>query len=502
MQKKSFGYLELFCLLQIEQFAIFLLDLLIISKLNRIMVIKFLGAAREVTGSKHLITTDYGKKILLDCGMYQGKGLETDHDNRVLGFEPNEIDHIILTHAHIDHAGLIPYVYKLGFRGSVVCTSATRDLCAIMLADSGNIHEHDTITFNKKRAKKGLEPVEPIYTKADAVACMELFIGVAYDRKFRIDPNTTVKFTNTGHMLGSGVANIEFGKNGEKKRIAYTGDIGRPSNRILKSPQSFPQTDYLITEATYGDRLHATTEEAEGDLLNIMIDTCVKKGGKLIIPSFAVGRTQEIVYSLNNLFNAGKLPRVDIYVDSPLSVNATNVFRMHPECFNADVLQVMETDPDPFGFNSLFFITNVNDSKKLNNHKKPCVIISSSGMMEAGRVKHHLANSISNPANTVLVVGYCAPSTLGARILRGDKTVSIHGNTYEVKAEIRRIESFSGHGDYKEMGNFLKCQDLKKVQKTFLVHGDYMVQQNYKDYLTAIGFDNIEIPAKGQEFTL
>ncbi|MBN2487097.1 MAG: MBL fold metallo-hydrolase, partial [Bacteroidales bacterium] len=222
------------------------------------MTIKFLGAAREVTGSKHLLVTDYGKKIILDCGMYQGKGLETDHANRSLGFDPQEIDHIILTHAHIDHSGLIPYIYKLGFRGSVVCTNATRDLCAIMLADSGHIQERDTYTFNKKRARRGLDPVEPLYKKADAIASMELFIGVAYDRKFRIDPNTTVKFTNTGHMLGSAVANIEIAKNGEKLRIAYTGDIGRPENRILKAPQAFPQADILITEATYGDRLHTT----------------------------------------------------------------------------------------------------------------------------------------------------------------------------------------------------------------------------------------------------
>jgi metallo-beta-lactamase family protein len=466
------------------------------------MLIKFLGAAREVTGSKHLIITDYGKKILLDCGMFQGKGLETDALNRKLGVEPREIDHIILTHAHIDHAGLIPYIYKLGFRGSVICTNATRDLCAIMLADSGHIQEHDTYTFNKRRLRKGLEPVEPLYNKADAVACMEVFIGVAYNRKFRIDPNTTVKFTNTGHMLGSGVANIEIRKNGESIRIAYTGDIGRPSNRILKAPQSFPQADILITESTYGDRLHTTTSEAEGDLLKVMVETCVNKGGKLIIPSFSVGRTQEIVYSLNNLYNEKKMPKIDIYVDSPLAVNATNVFRMHPECFNADVLDVMENDPDPFGFNSLFFITSHNDSKKLNEIKKPCVIISASGMMEAGRVKHHLANSISNPKNTVLAVGYCAPNTLGAKILRGDKTVSIHGNVYEVNADIRRIDSFSGHGDYKEMAAFLKCQDTGKLLKTFLVHGEYMVQQNYKAYLGSQGFKNILIPEAGEEFAL
>lgn len=464
------------------------------------MKIRFLGAAREVTGSKHLIESSTGKKILLDCGMYQGKGLETDSLNRRLGFEPSEIDHLILSHAHIDHSGLIPYIYKLGFRGSVVCTNATRDLCAIMLADSGGIQEHDTRTFNKKRTQKGQEPVEPLYTKADAVACMELFIGVAYDRKFRIDENITVKFTNTGHMLGSSVVNLNITENGTLKKIAYTGDIGRPSNRILKSPVPFPQADILITEATYGDRLHKTTREAEEILLKVVKETCVDNNGKLIIPSFSVGRTQEIVYSLNNLYNERLLPKINVFVDSPLAVNATNVFRMHPECFNKDVLEVMETDPDPFGFNSLYYITDHQDSKKLNTYSKPCIIISASGMMEAGRVKHHLANSISNPHNTVLGVGYCAPSTLGARILRGDREVSIHGRRLELNARIERIDSYSGHGDYKEMADFLTCQNPTELKQVFLVHGEFMVQQNYRDYLQTKGFKNISIPDVGEAY--
>ncbi|MCX6253885.1 MAG: MBL fold metallo-hydrolase, partial [Bacteroidia bacterium] len=283
------------------------------------MKIKFIGAAREVTGSKHLITTDLGKRILLDCGMFQGKGLETDSMNRDLMFDPSLIDHLILTHAHIDHAGLIPYIYKLGFRGSVVCSSATRDLCAIMLADSGFIQEHDTLTFNKRRAKKGLPLVTPIYTQADATACMSLFIGVPNEMKFRIDENIKVKFTNTGHMLGSGVANLQIIEKGQIKRIAYTGDIGRPVDQILATPQPFPQADILITESTYGDRLHQDSKLAEEELLNVVVDTCVNKGGKLIIPAFSVGRTQEIVFSLNNFFNQDRLPKIDIFVDSPLA---------------------------------------------------------------------------------------------------------------------------------------------------------------------------------------
>jgi metallo-beta-lactamase family protein len=466
------------------------------------MKIKFIGAAREVTGSKHLITTDLGKKILLDCGMFQGKGLETDSMNRDLGFDPETIDHIILTHAHIDHSGLIPYVYKLGFRGSVICTNATRDLCAIMLADSAFIQEHDTVTFNKRRAKKGLPLVTPIYEQSDAKECMKLFIGVPSNMKFRIDENIKVTFTHTGHMLGSGVANIQIIENGQIKRISYTGDIGRPVDQILAPPQPFPQADFLITESTYGDRLHNDVKKAEDELLDVVVETCVNKGGKLIIPAFSVGRTQEIVFALNNFYNEGRLPKIDIFVDSPLAVNATSVFRVHPECYNENFLRVLENDSDPFGFESLFYITKVEDSKKLNDYKKPCVIISASGMMEAGRIKHHLANNISNPKNTVLVVGYCAPATLGARIVRGDREVSIHGTVYEVKADIRKIEAFSGHGDYREMISFLNCQDKDAIAKTFIVHGEYETQKKYVGFLQEEGFRNIEIPAKGQEFDI
>ncbi len=466
------------------------------------MRIKFLGAAREVTGSKTLITLDNGKKILLDCGMFQGKGQETDSMNRNLGFEPREIDHIILSHAHIDHSGLIPYVYKLGFRGSVICTNATRDLCAIMLADSGHIQESDTEIHNKKRVRQGLEPVKPIYVKQDAINCMELFIGTAQNRKFYISENVKVRFTTTGHLLGAGAALIEITENGKVTRIAYTGDIGRPSSRILKAPEPFAQCDFLITEATYGDRLHPRLKTAEEDLLRVIKQACVDRGGKLIIPSFAIGRTQELVYSLNNFFNEGLLPKVQIYVDSPLAVNATDIFRIHPECFNKEVLDMIELEDDAFGFNSLHYVKTSQESKKLNFIKKPCVIISASGMMEAGRIKHHLANNISNPRNTILGVGYCAPRTLGAKILNGDPVVSIFGTKYTVNATIERIEAFSGHGDYNEMLNYLRCQDKGQIRKTFLIHGDYEAQLFYKDRMIEAGFGDIEIPESGKEFLL
>jgi len=466
------------------------------------MKIQFLGAAGEVTGSKHLITTEHGRKILFDCGSFQGKGLETDQLNRELNFEPESLDHIILTHAHIDHSGLIPYYYRQGFRGSVICTHATRDLCAIMLADSGFIQEHDTHWFNKKRARQGLPPVEPIYTQKDAQHCMELFIGVAPNRKFRIDNNLKVKFTNSGHMLGSAVVTLEVDEMGSMTRIGYTGDIGRPENYLLRPPDAFPQCDYLLTESTYGDRLHQDKKGAESELLRIVNYTCVEKKGKLIIPSFAIGRTQEVVYLLNNFYNEGKLPRIPIYVDSPLAVNATDIFRMHTDQFNEEVQHVMVNDPDPFGFGTLRYIKNVNDSKKLNSSKEPCVIISASGMMEAGRVKHHLANNLDNPANSVLAVGYCAPRTLGARILSGEKNISIFGNPHHIKADIFKIDAFSGHGDYKEMSDYLECQQPDKIKKLFLVHGDEEARKHYLKILKKKGFNNIVLPAHQEEFDL
>jgi len=466
------------------------------------MKIQFLGAAQEVTGSKHLITLDNGKKILLDCGMYQGKGQETDSMNRNLGFKPGEIDYLILSHAHIDHSGLIPYITKLGFEGHIITTHATRDLCAIMLADCGKIQEHDTEMNNKKRARKNLPPLEPIYTRADAETCMQYFIGVPYNKSYRVTKGVKLTFTNSGHLLGSSVVNLQIREGDKNISIAFTGDIGRPTNRILKSPQSFPQADIIICESTYGNRLHENNTEAESKLLNVIRQTCVEKKGKLIIPSFSVGRTQEIIYSLNNFYNKRQLPKIKVYVDSPLSINATNIFRVHPECFNSNILQLMETDPDPFGFNDMYFIQRAEDSKKLNDTQEPCIIISASGMMEAGRVKHHLANSISDKKNTVLAVGYCAPRTLGARILRGDKEVSIFGNIYTVAADIERIDAYSGHADYNEMIQFLECQEKEKVSRIFLVHGEFNSQEFFRNKLKDNGYNNIEIPSLGNEFSI
>jgi metallo-beta-lactamase family protein len=466
------------------------------------MKLQFLGAAREVTGSKHLITLDNGKTILLDCGLFQGKGEETENQNRDLGFLPPSIDFLILSHAHIDHSGLLPYVVNKGFNGTVISTHATRELCAVMLADSGRIHENDTKINNKKRAKKGLPPVEPLYTHQDADRCMNFFISIPYNKEFYVDEGIKLTYTDAGHILGSAVVNLQITENGKATRFCFTGDIGRQHNKILRIPQPFPQADVLVTESTYGDRLHTDFETAEDDLKLVVLETCFKKKGKLIIPAFSVGRTQELLFALNRLIGDGRIPRIKVFVDSPLSVNATNIMKLHPECFNDEMLTFMKNDPDPFGFNGLDYVQTEEDSKRLNNIKEPCIIISASGMMEAGRVKHHLANSISYERNTILVVGYCAPSTLGARIRRGDKEVSIYGVNYEVKADVRVLESFSAHGDYNEMIAFLKFQDPKKIRQTFLVHGEYETQLSYQEKLAHEGFTNIAIPEKGQTFEI
>ena len=466
------------------------------------MKLKFMGAAREVTGSKHLITTKKGLNILLDCGMYQGKGLETDAMNRDLGFDPAEIDYLILSHAHIDHSGLIPYIYKEGFRGTVLCTPATRDLCAIMLADAGRIQEADTHTFNKKRREQNLPEVEPIYTEQDAQACMSCFISVPYHKQFNIEGEVTVEFYDAGHILGSSCVYLEVKDGRRTIKLGFTGDIGRYNKRILKDPEPFPQVDYLIMESTYGDRLHTTIEDAEQELLMAVLDTCTKKKGKLIIPSFAVGRAQEIIYALDRLETADLLPDIDVFVDSPLSVSATNIMRLHTECFGPSILRYMKKDPDPFGFDRLQYIQSVEASKALNVRHKPCVIISASGMMEAGRVKHHLANHIDDPTTTILCVGYCEPKTLGARIMRGDKTVSIFGHKYEVRAELRRIESLSGHGDYSEMINYIGCQEKRRLKKIFLVHGEAETQEHFKQTLNEVGWTRVEIADFRQEVEL
>lgn len=468
------------------------------------MTIQFLGAAGEVTGSKHLITTDSGKRILLDCGMFQGKGMETDADNRQLGFDPKDIDVVILSHAHIDHSGLVPYLYRQNFRGDVICTPATRDLCALMLADTAFIQAQDVRWYNKKMDRLHKPKIDPLYDINQVERCMKLFVTVDYDRRYQVCDGVSLTFTNSGHMLGSAIVNLEIREGGEVKRIAYTGDIGRAHSHILVSPNDFPQCDYLICESTYGNRLHDDSLVSEEHLLGVVEDTCVYKKGKLLIPSFSVGRTQEIVYVLNKLYNEGRLPQIPVYVDSPLSVNATHVFRLYTDALNEDVQDTMRFDDDPFGFNTLHYISDIRDSKALNTSDKPCIIISASGMLEAGRIKHHVANHISDPACTILIVGYCTPTSLGARIQDPTiKWVSIFGYDHKIKAQISKIEGFSGHGDYQEMIDyFTRSQNIEAIRRTFIVHGETSAQEEYKDHLYEAGFRNISIPQKGEKVIL
>ncbi|CAN5351418.1 MBL fold metallo-hydrolase [soil metagenome] len=461
------------------------------------MNIQFCGAARTVTGSKHLITAEDGKKILLDCGFFQGKGSETDGMNREFIFDPVSINFLILSHAHIDHSGNIPNLVKQGFKGAIVCTPATADLCKIMLTDSAHIQENDVKFVNKRRIKRGEEPFKPIYTVKDVDKCLSLFVTTPYDTFFQVYENLKVKFTDSGHILGSGAVNIELKENGETKKICFTGDIGRYGGSILKDPQPFPQADYIISESTYGDRLHTNLEYSEQQLFDVIFNTCVTKKGKVIIPAFSLGRTQELVFALDQMERKKMLPHIKIYVDSPLSVNATNIMRNHPECFNDDILEYMKSDPDPFGFNNLIYVQDVEESKSLNNSKEPCIIISASGMADAGRIKHHIANNISNPNNTILMVGYAEPHSLGGKLRAGNKVVKIFGEEHPVNAEVVIIDSYSAHGDYNEMLKYFECQDKSKVKQLFLVHGEYEVQLAWKEKLLAAGFKNITIPAQG-----
>lgn len=466
------------------------------------MQINFFGAARTVTGSKHLLTLKNGKKILLDCGFFQGHGKDTDEMNRHFGFDPKEVDFLILSHAHIDHSGNIPNLVKQGFNGKIFSTAATRDLAAIMLADTAHILENDISYLNERREKKNQAPLAPIYSIKEVDEALELFITISYQKSFEITPGVTLTFTDAGHILGAAAVNLEITEDSKTTHLTFTGDIGRTTDKILPDPKPFPQADYIICESTYGNRLHPTAEDSEKMLLDVVTRTCIEQKGKLIIPAFSLGRTQEVVYALNNLRNSKKLPPIPVYVDSPLSINATNIMRAHPECFNEEIKQSLRNDSDPFGFDTLHYIQKAEDSIALNGRRDPMIIISASGMAEAGRIKHHIKNAISDPRNTILMVGYCTPESLGGRLTAGNKVVHIFGKEYEVKASVEVMNSYSAHADYNEMLKYLSCQNASNVKTMFLVHGEYSVQQDWKEKLAAVGFKNIEIPEQGQGFTI
>lgn len=462
------------------------------------MKVKFCGAAREVTGSAHLLTLEDGFTILLDCGLYQGHDKDMEDFNRTWLFDPAEIDCLVLSHAHIDHSGRIPKLVKDGFKGTIYCTHATRSLCAIMLLDSAMIQERDAHHHNKRNPGDNREP---LYTSADVQETMKLFAALPYDKWMSINQFVQVQFRDAGHILGSASVTLRLLEPDRTIHFGFTGDIGRPNRPILRDPQPMPALDYLICESTYGDREHEEKPKEVERFLRIIKEACLERKGKLLIPAFSVGRTQEIVYMLDQLENEGRLPRIPVYVDSPLAVNATTVFGAHPECYDADLEEYLLTDPDPFGFNKLEYITKVEASKAINASEGPSIIISAAGMMNAGRSKHHLFHMIDSPRHTILIVGYASPHTPGGKLREGAEAIRIFGQEMPVRAHIEMMDSFSAHADRLEIYEFLKNQ-RQHVKNIFLVHGTLERQESLKGLLMETGFREVSIPELGDEVSL
>jgi metallo-beta-lactamase family protein len=466
------------------------------------MKISFHGAARTVTGSQHLIEVN-DRRILLDCGLYQGRRKDAFERNRHLPFDPSKIDVMVLSHAHIDHSGNIPNLVKSGFGGDIYATYATRDLCGAMLMDSAHIQESDVDYVNKKRLRNGQKPFEPLYTQDDAVTALRQFHSIAYDRAATILPGVTLTFRDAGHMLGSAIVtlNIEDRDTNRDITLVFSGDIGQPGLPILRDPTEIDQADVLIMESTYGDRAHAKYGDSLKDLERIVVSTH-KRGGLLIIPAFAVGRTQEIVFALHQLSRAGKIPKLPIYVDSPLAVNVTTIFSMHPESYDSETLEFLMGvhGRDPFGFEGLRYVRSKEESMELNFLTQPAVIISASGMAEAGRVLHHLKNHIDDPRNTVLIAGYQAENTLGRKILEKQPIVNIFGESYPLRAQVESISGFSAHADRHALLTWAGGFD-KRPRRTFLVHGeDNGLSGLQQGLMEDVGFENVAIPDMNQSF--
>lgn len=464
------------------------------------MHIQFCGAAGTVTGSSHLLVLDDGTKVLMDCGLYQGNEPEYEKFNERFLFRPSEIDVVILSHAHIDHCGRLPYLVKEGFRGKIYATHATRDLAAIMLLDSAHIQGRES-NFTNKRRKDDQED-EPLYDAKDVADTMELFRSVGYNKWFGVHPDVEVIFKDAGHILGSATVTLKIRRHGYRDMVlGFTADIGRPNRPILRDPVQMDPCDVLICESTYGDRLHEEAPAEKEHFLRVIEQTCVVQKGKLLIPAFSVGRTQEIVYMLDQLVRENRLPDIPVYVDSPLAVNATRVFEMHPECFDKDLLAYMQVDPNPFGFDRLKYTRSVEESKMINN-KKGCIVIAASGMINAGRIKHHVFNGIENPANTILIVGYCAENTPGGQLRSGAQQIRMFGEYKSVNAKVEIMSSFSAHGDYREMIAFLNAQNKERLHKVALVHGDKDALTGFRDHLHEAGYNGIDIPRLGDIMAL
>jgi metallo-beta-lactamase family protein len=409
---------------------------------------------------------------------------------------------MILSHAHIDHSGLIPRLAKEGFIGTIFCTDATKQLSTLLLEDSAEIQENDVKYHNKGSRAQGTPLLQPLYTIEDAKRCLSQFREQEYGQWFGVIEGVEAMFTDAGHIIGSTCVHVRITENGVTKQLTFSGDVGRYRDVILKSPQTFPQADYIIMESTYGNSLHEDVTTSVDMLLSWIEKTCLQKKGKLIIPAFSLGRTQEILYAFNQLELENRLPRLDYFLDSPLSMAVTDLVKNYPSYFNKTIQKVMQSDSDPFMFSGLKYIKSVEESKLLNYRNEPCVIISASGMAEAGRVKHHISNNIENSRNGILMTGYCEPHSLGGRLLAGAKEVGIFGVQHEVNAEIGAIKSMSAHGDYEDLSQWLACQDPVHVQKLFLVHGEYNVQVAFKNRLVKKGFMDVEVPERHFELGL
>ena len=453
------------------------------------MELQSFGAARRVTGSKHIISLSGGKRILLDCGLFQGEGEATPELNHHFHFDPTRIDVMILSHAHIDHCGLIPKLVKEGYKGKIYCTHATKELVKAMLLDSAEIQEEDF----EHLSKEGQARHPLLYNVEDAKRCFGHFYSIDYDRPFVIDEELTLTFTDAGHIVGSAVCNMEIKENGQTKRVAFTGDIGRYNVRIIRDPQPFPQADVIIMESTYGNELHQSRDFADEALEKAILDTCVKKEGKLIIPAFSLGRTQDFIYLLNKLYNEAKIPAIPVFIDSPLSHELTGIVSKHKEVFDEETLAFMKHVPEIFAYPELRFTKNIEESKRLNFIHIPCIIIAASGMLEGGRIRHHLIHGIEDRRNTILLNSYMPPQSLGAALKRGDKVVKIWDNDYEVYADIIDLNGLSAHADRDELLRFLECQDKHAVQSIHLVHGEDEQQIPFQATLLNAGFAKVNI---------
>ena len=440
-----------------------------------------------------------GRRILLECGLFQGRREESIERNRHLPFEASGIDAVVLSHAHIDHCGNLPNLCRQGFTGNIYATHATRDLCQIMLADCARIQESDIDWLNKHRKKEGLEPVEPLYNEQEAEHCLRQFVTVNYDRPLPVADGVTVRFIDAGHILGSAQVLLEIDDkaDGKKKRFLFSGDVGRGGNEVLRDPVVVPDVDFLLMESTYGGREHEAPPGV-GDHFAEIILRAVQRGGKILIPAFAVERTQQLLFVLHQLFERGTIPAIPVYVDSPLAVSATEIYRLHPDAFNEEVYQTLFERENPFGFENLTLVRAVNVSKSLNDIRGVAIIISASGMCEAGRILHHLKNNISDPKTTVLFVGYCADNTLGRRIRDGEREVPILGGRYKVRAKIEIIDSFSGHADHSELLDYFDKMSGPK-QRVWLVHGEPDHAESLRAALAERHSGSIEVAVLGSE---